>query len=120
MAKVLIVDDRAEMAGIMAALLTRMGHETCFLDSAADVLSTSEAFQPDVAFVDIAKPTTGLNSFDLARQLRQQSARLRLFGMSALPVNTWPKEDTGLFEQFLLKPISSRTMMALVGELRRG
>lgn len=115
MATVLIVDPHKELAELMASVLEIMGHNARRLEHEEDVASIVNTFQPDAAFVDLPK-SGGKNTFDIAKELRQYSPNMRLFGMSMLPAHTWPASEINLFEKYLLKPVNSRTMRDLLGE----
>ena len=115
MAKVLIVDDQNELAALLAALAIRFGHDARYCGTGTVALQIAREFEPDIAFVDISMPE--MDGFELARKLRAQSApALRIFAISGHAPNTWPKGDLHVFEQYLLKPVLSKTVSTILGD----
>ena len=114
MGRVLIVDDDAHMS-VMAALLERMGHTAMHCMNGQDAIQQAEAFRPDVAFVDLAMPV--MNGYNVAVELRKMCGdKLRLIAISGLPSHLW-QTSGALFERFLHKPVTSSTLIALIGEV---
>jgi CheY-like chemotaxis protein len=68
--KVLIVDDSADTATLLATLLTYEGHDVqqaCDGDAAIDAVHLC---WPDVVLLDLAMP--GCNGYEVARRIREQ------------------------------------------------
>lgn len=113
-AKVLVVDDHADVAPTLAALIVRMGHETRFATSCEEAMQIVPDFHPEIAFIDLAMPH--VNGFECARLLLERlEDKVRLFAMSGYAPNAWP-EAPQLFEKYLLKPVLSSTVKELIGE----
>ncbi|HYE85315.1 MAG TPA: ATP-binding protein [Vicinamibacterales bacterium] len=68
--RILVVDDNADAAESLAALLTIGGHETRMAYDGPEALQQAERFHPDVVFLDIGMPT--LDGHETARIIRQQ------------------------------------------------
>ena len=66
--KILVVDDNADAAESLAALLAIGGHETRLAHDGSGALEQAGAFQPDVVFLDIGMPT--LDGHETARRIR--------------------------------------------------
>ena len=114
MARVLVVDDNADIASILAALIQVVGHEARFCLDCREALELTRSSKPDVVFIDIAMPH--INGFECARQLRDQlGPSVRLIAMSGYPRDSWQNEPN-VFEQYLLKPVTSKTVIQLIGE----
>jgi CheY-like chemotaxis protein len=64
---VFVVDDNADAANALAALLSFMGHETRVAFSGKEALEQLQTFQPDVVLLDIGLP--GMNGYELAQRL---------------------------------------------------
>ena len=66
--KVLVVDDRPDVAKGLTRLLTAFGHEVAVATDGASALTTAATFQPDAAILDLSLPDKAGD--DLARELR--------------------------------------------------
>lgn len=65
--RILVVDDNADSAEMMAALLEIDGHEVATALSGQDALDLAAKCPPQVALVDIGMP--GMNGCELARRM---------------------------------------------------
>jgi PAS domain S-box-containing protein len=68
--KILVVDDNADAAESLAALLQISGHETRMAHDGHEAVETAGEFHPDVVFLDIGMPT--LDGHETAKLIRQQ------------------------------------------------
>jgi PAS domain S-box-containing protein len=68
--KILVVDDNADAAESLAALLAISGHETRMAHDGPEALQQAERFHPDIIFLDIGMPT--LDGHETARLIRKQ------------------------------------------------
>jgi CheY-like chemotaxis protein len=68
--KILVVDDNADAAESLAALLTINGHETRMAHDGPEALMQAERFHPDIVFLDIGMPT--LDGHETAKLIRRQ------------------------------------------------
>lgn len=68
--RVLVVDDNADSANMLAMLLRLAGHDAQAAYDGTSALARAASFVPEVAFLDIHLPD--MTGYDLARQLRQQ------------------------------------------------
>ena len=68
--KILVVDDNADAAESLAALLSINGHETRLAHDGPEALQQAERFHPDVVFLDIGMPT--LDGHETAKLIRRQ------------------------------------------------
>lgn len=66
--RILVVDDNADSADMLAMSLRMMGHDVRALYDPLQVVQSALEFRPDVAFLDVGMPV--LNGFALATQLR--------------------------------------------------
>jgi len=67
--RVLVVDDNADAAAMLAESLESMGHEVRVAHEGRAALEAAASFQPHVALLDIGLP--GMSGYDLAAHLRQ-------------------------------------------------
>nr|WP_315251676.1 response regulator [uncultured Duganella sp.] len=70
--RLLLVDDNIDSLGVMADLLTLMGHEVYTANNAAQALSQARAHQPQSIVMDLGMPD--VDGYALARQLRAEPA----------------------------------------------
>jgi diguanylate cyclase (GGDEF)-like protein len=68
--RLLIIDDSAFQARVMADILAGDGHETMICSSAEDALERFERDRPDLILTDLLLP--GMNGFDLCHKLRSR------------------------------------------------
>jgi PAS domain S-box-containing protein len=66
--RVLTVDDEPDTRELVTVLLTQYGAEVLTVDSAAEVLASLAAFQPDILISDIGMPE--VDGYSLIRQIR--------------------------------------------------
>jgi CheY-like chemotaxis protein len=103
--RVLIVDDNADAANSLAALLNLCGHETQVAYSARAALESIEAFRPEVVLLDIGLPE--MDGYELARRLR---AMEKLAGVRLVAVTGYGQTDdrqralAAGFDEHLVKP----------------
>jgi CheY-like chemotaxis protein len=117
---VLVVDDNADAAESLAALLDLLGHTTRVAHDGPEGLFLAEEFQPDLAFLDIGLP--GMNGYDLARAIRrmgtmQQVVLIALTGWGAHS-DQQQSQEAG-FDQHLTKPVSLEALEQALGAAAR-
>jgi PAS domain S-box-containing protein len=105
--RVLVVDDNADAAESLSALLAMLGHHAQVAGDGLQGLEMARAFKPDLVFLDIGLP--GMNGHEVARAIRatpgmQQVALVALTGWGARS-DVLLAEDAG-FDQHLTKPVS--------------
>lgn len=66
--RVLIVDDNADAADSLGALLSALGAVVCVAHSGREALARLDSFAPDSAIVDVGMPD--MDGYELARRLR--------------------------------------------------
>jgi CheY-like chemotaxis protein len=73
-ASVLVVDDQSDLAEMMAAMITRDGHEVRVATSGPEAVAAVEARVPDLVLTDLGMP--GMSGLDLADALHARWPRL--------------------------------------------
>ena len=68
--RILVVDDNADAAESLAALLAINGHETRLAHDGLQAVEEARAFKPDVVFLDIGMPA--LDGHETARRIRRE------------------------------------------------
>ncbi len=103
--RVLVVDDNADAAEMMATLLELDGHDVRVAHDAETALTVAKQFVPDVGLFDIGLPET--DGYELARRVRGDT---RLLNMYLVAVTGWGQDgdvrrasDAG-FDWHLTKP----------------
>jgi PAS domain S-box-containing protein len=105
--RVLVVDDNADAADCLVALLGLLGHATRVAHDGPAGLRAAQEFKPDVAFLDIGLP--GMSGHDVARAIRRAPG---LHEMVLVALTGWgaagdlaQSHEAG-FDQHLTKPVS--------------
>ena len=73
-ASVLVVDDQADLAEMMAAMIKRDGHEVRTATSGPEAVAAVEARLPDLVLTDLGMP--GMSGLDLADALHARWPKL--------------------------------------------
>jgi PAS domain S-box-containing protein len=116
--RILVVDDNADAAESLAALLSINGHETCLAHDGLDAVKQAERFLPDVVFLDIGMPA--LDGHETAKLIRQQPWGK---GMVLIALTGWGQsedrrrsKDAG-FNHHLVKPADPAVVETLLASL---
>src|ERR1700741_1667078 len=80
MRRLLIVDDNEDSAEAMIMLAQSWGHEAAVASDGPRARTVALTFKPDMALVDIGLP--GMDGYELARRLRQDSPDRDLYLMA--------------------------------------
>jgi CheY-like chemotaxis protein len=102
--RVLMIEDHADGAESMEMLLTALGHEVRSAGDGPEGLAAAEAFQPDVALVDLGLP--GMDGFEVARRLRSRfGVGLHIVALTGYSEQVYRQmtADAG-FDAHLVKP----------------
>lgn len=70
--RLLVVEDEADLATLLARRLALKGHDVHVCSDAMQALEVAAAVQPDAILTDIAMP--GMDGWELARALRARSS----------------------------------------------
>src|SRR5690606_7900033 len=117
--KIVIVDDNVDSADAMATLLESMRHEvrTCYDGEAA--LRVSEAFEPDLVFVDITMP--GMSGYETVAAMRTRPWSERAL-ICTLTGHGQPadraRSDAAGAHPHLVKPIGRADLEAIMRQAR--
>jgi len=113
--RILLVEDNADSAHTMAALLSMEGHETAVVYDGDTALQRAQAMAPDVVLVDIGLP--GMDGFQVARELR---ARPQTRGALLIAVTGYGQAadrqsamEAG-FDHHLVKPVDLNAVQKLL------
>ncbi len=124
MAKILVIDDEAELRELMRLVLTRRGgHQVVLSAEGRDGLEKAFADPPDLAIVDVMMP--GMTGYEVCRALRDnpKTASIPIIILTARgqPVDRDAALAAGA-DEHLVKPVTMAMLMEKVDEMlaRRG
>jgi CheY-like chemotaxis protein len=112
--RVLVVDDNADAAHTLSALIRMAGHEVHKAASAQDALAQARNYQPDVAIIDIAMP--GVSGYSLAEMIRAEPWGR---SVSLVAVTGWGRDEdvararAAGFDHHFLKPVTLEQLLAV-------
>jgi CheY-like chemotaxis protein len=112
--RVLVVDDNRDNADSTAMLLKMEGgHEVETAYDGQQALGAFDAFDPEVAVLDLAMPK--LSGYDLARAFKERKPRLKLIAITGLaqPADIVRSKEVG-FDHHLVKPFDPQELDRLV------
>jgi DNA-binding response OmpR family regulator len=116
--RVLVVDDHAPSAEMLAEILALEGYEVRMAHSAGQAMDMALQFVPRVAILDIGLPDQ--DGFEVARSMKAHAdlQTVRLIGVSGYGQSQYPRRarEAG-FERYLVKPVDLDELLALVREL---
>jgi CheY-like chemotaxis protein len=113
--RILVVDDNADAADSLAALLRLEGHEVEVAGDGATALRVAGVFRPDVVLLDLGMP--GVSGLEVARRLRSSEE-----GRSALlvAITGWGQAEdrrsteAAGFDYHLTKPVDPETLTEII------
>ncbi len=113
--RVLVVDDNADAAEMLAMLLELDGHEVRVAHDADSALTVAGDFTPEIGLFDIGLPDT--DGYELARRVRLDQ---RLLHMYLVAVTGWGQDEDRRraseagFDSHLTKPAEPDAVRALL------
>jgi CheY-like chemotaxis protein len=117
--RVLVVDDHADAAHMLADLLRVMDYEACTALDGRQALQALEAFAPHVALLDIGLPD--MDGYELAQRVRSgpRGPSIRLVALTGFG----QEQDRALalscgFDDFLVKPVDIHQLVQVIDRLR--
>ncbi|HKT04653.1 MAG TPA: response regulator [Rugosimonospora sp.] len=117
-ARILVVDDEADIRNLIAAKLTSGGFEVQTASGGRKALSIMERWSPDLAILDVSMPE--MSGIELCKHLRG-TLRTQELPIIMLTARTHIKhEHEGLMagaDVYLTKPFSPRALLAEVHDL---
>ncbi|MCS7179475.1 MAG: response regulator [Anaerolineae bacterium] len=119
MARILVVDDNAELLQMIRMLLEeRGGHEVMLSAEGEDGLAKARAHPPDLAIIDVMMP--GMNGYEVCRQLRQNpaTAHIPIIILTARgqPVDREAAMAAGA-DDYIAKPVTMAELLERVNRL---
>ncbi|HEY5799389.1 MAG TPA: ATP-binding protein [Burkholderiaceae bacterium] len=117
--RILIVDDNADAAEMLAMLLDASGYRTQIEHGAHAALDRARSFRPDVCLLDIGLPE--MDGIELARHLRSrtETAHAQLIAVSGYGQEQDRKKGLeGGFDYYMVKPVDTDKLLALLAKLK--
>src|SRR5512142_2364773 len=120
MSRILVVEDDADIADLIAHLLRKAGHEAEQARTGTDGLARARAAMPDLIVLDVMLP--GMDGMQVCRALRQDDATARV-PILMLTARSEEADRVGGLElgadDYVTKPFSPRELVARVAALLR-
>jgi CheY-like chemotaxis protein len=113
--RVLVVDDNADAAEMLAMLLSLDGHEVQTAGNGPEAIDVARRFRPEVAFLDIGLP--GMSGYELAERFR---ADPELEAVALIAVTGWGQAEDRRrsreagFDEHLTKPVDASTVLDIL------
>jgi CheY-like chemotaxis protein len=118
--RILIVDDYADAAESMAALLKIEGHEINTAHDGEAAIMLAHRFKPDIIFLDIGLP--GMSGYEVARALRDtpETRDCVLIALSGYgqPGDHVRSKEAG-FDRHLVKPVDMSNLQEILDSLKQ-
>lgn len=119
--RILVVDDNAPAARMLATLIDILGCEARTAFSGREALEVAEEFRPDIILMDLGMPE--MNGFEAAAEIRSQpwGASVMLIALTG-----WGQDEDKRrtreadFDRHWVKPVELRDLQALLAERERG
>lgn len=118
MANVLVVDDDADVAALVQAVLMSEGHAVTVAGDGARALAEAAALRPDVVVLDWMMP--GMTGLDVCRALRADEAydatRILMLTARSAPSDIETARAPGA-DDYIVKPFAPRELRRRVSSL---
>ena len=111
--RVLVVDDNADAAAMLAEAFQAVGHTVTVAHDGESALNCLRTVAADVGIFDIGLP--GLTGYELARRARALSPGLRLIAVTGYgqPADVDLAREAG-FDAHCVKPVSTSVLLGLI------
>jgi CheY-like chemotaxis protein len=116
--RVLIVDDNEDAAHMLSDAVAALGHTTEVAHDGPSALEIVEAFQPDVALLDIGLPV--MDGYELGRKLRSLTSlpRMRIVAVTGYgQASDQDRSHAAGFDAHLVKPVQLSRLVSLLDAL---
>ena len=119
MARVLIVDDDAEIVGLLTEVLKREGHQVVSASETVEGMQKARELKPDLIILDYHMPgETGAHLFEsLRRNLSSRKTPILFMSGEASPDQVLTEITDTDCSQFLAKPVHLDDFRRAISEL---
>jgi signal transduction histidine kinase len=117
--RLLVIEDNVDARQTLRALLEVLGHEVHEAADGETGIASALEHRPELVFVDIGLPR--LDGYEVARQLRRASARIRLVALTGYGTEDDRRRarEAG-FDAHLLKPATFEQLRAVIDATPEG
>jgi CheY-like chemotaxis protein len=115
MARILVVDDEADMLSIMKLMLEMEGHFVTTARDGREAIEKVKREKPDLVITDFMMP--GMDGLELCMRLRNGNAEQAIPVILSSAAADPPQDDSGLFSAFLRKPVQFDALLSVIAEL---
>jgi CheY-like chemotaxis protein len=117
---VLVVDDNADAASLLAELCATIGHDVKVALDGPQALTALDGFTPEVAILDIGLPV--MDGYELARRVRDKlGAACRLIALTGYgQEHDRRRSHEAGFDAHLVKPVDPSLVLAMIDTERPG
>jgi PAS domain S-box-containing protein len=118
--RILVVDDNADAARMLAMFLEASGHQVFVEHESRRALERARIEKPDVCMLDIGLPDMDGN--ELARRLRAQAETAKIILIAVTGYGqAQDRQNTSAagFDHHLVKPVDAAKLLALISDIRR-
>ena len=116
MARILIVDDNADVLHVMQLLLGSRGFEVEVTSNGEETFNLVNAFQPSLIFLDVH--LSGMDGRDISRQLKntEETKHIPIILFSANVINGTTLDES-LADDFVSKPFDIHELLQKINKL---
>lgn len=118
--KVLVVDDKHEVANTLVELLQMRGIDAEAAHTGQEALERAKSRRPNLIFLDLGMP--GMDGFEVARRLRELPSEppMQIIALTGRGRDTDRQQTSAAtFDQHLDKPVSEATLQSVLAEAQR-
>jgi CheY-like chemotaxis protein len=114
--RILIVDDHADSARMLALVLKMEGHEAKVVFDGPTAIAAANVQKPDVVLLDISLP--GMSGIEVAAELRRnpEQAQCVLVALTGHSIESLPSPSP--FDRYFEKPVGIDSLRAYFSEIQ--
>jgi signal transduction histidine kinase len=115
--RILVVDDHADAANVLAEWLRTRGHDVEAAHDGQEAVAMARVFSPDVVLLDL-QLAGAMDGYDVAWQLRREPSLegVQLVALSGFDREDCPEDRHAIFDAHLVKPVNVVALHSLLTE----
>lgn len=114
--RVLVADDCPDTRESLAQVLRAAGHEVCVAVDGDHAVSRAVAWIPHALFLDISMP--GRTGYEVAERVHRLLPSAILVAVTGWPQREDLREKDTIFDRYLVKPVHTAELLALLDPAR--